>query len=382
MRMTFAEWIREQKDICDKLKEQNYEDQKEIRNFFNDRIKRIFEIDLPKNKSYERIWGDNRDKNKRMYKALYGELKEDDIKFGEGEQRFFRAIFEIFSQSEDINNLKNNKWELYDLQQRKKLWNIIEDMLEANDSWFVEELGWWGRHWDAENYLMEKIFVPHLYRIRKNLSKLKEEIDLYPEIKDEEYINKAISFEQSLDRYLSILFERAGENIFERINTKIRKLQQLIYGINIQSIEGVVEKNEITQEDVNFEAAIDRYLNLWDMRRNENDCINRILNKIEKIENIWSIYEVKTTYVPIKGLSDEGEGIPSYEKIEFVENKKFEERYKKIVKETELNCEEDEIFEKKLKGYVNFVHRKINKYYKENVFRDPKNDGGKINFLE
>ena len=114
--MTFAEWIREQKDICDKLKEQNYEDQKEIRNFFNDRIKRIFEIDLPKNKSYERIWGDNRDKNKRMYKALYGELKEDDIKFGEGEQRFFRAIFEIFSQSEDINNLKNNKWELYDLQ--------------------------------------------------------------------------------------------------------------------------------------------------------------------------------------------------------------------------------------------------------------------------
>ena len=174
MRMTFAEWIREQKDICDKLKEQNYEDQKEIRNFFNDRIKRIFEIDLPKNKSYERIWGDNRDKNKRMYKALYGELKEDDIKFGEGEQRFFRAIFEIFSQSEDINNLKNNKWELYDLQQREKLWNIIEDMLEANDSWFVKELGWWGRHWDVENYLMEKIFVPHLYRIRKNLSKLKE----------------------------------------------------------------------------------------------------------------------------------------------------------------------------------------------------------------
>lgn len=221
-----------------------------------------------------------------------------------------------------------------------------------------------------------------MYRIRKNLSKLKEEIDLYPEIKDEEYINKAISFEQSLDRYLSILFERAGENIFERINTKIRKLQQLIYGINIQSIEGVVEKNEITQEDVNFEAAIDRYLNFWDMRRNENDCINRILNKIEEIENIWSIYEVKTTYVPIKGLSDEGEGIPSYEKIEFVENKKFEERYKKIVKETELNCEEDEIFEKKLKGYANFVHRKINKYYKENVFREPKNDGGKINFLE
>ncbi len=31
-------------------------------------------------------------------------------------------------------------------------------------------------------------------------------------------------------------------------------------------------------------------------------------------------------------------------KIEFVENKKFEERYKKIVKETELNCEEDENF--------------------------------------
>lgn len=370
MRMTFAEWIREQKDICDKLKEQNYEDQMELRKFFNDRIKRIFEIDLPENKSYERIWGDNRDKNKRMYKALYGELKEDDIKFGEGEQRFFRAIFEIFPQSEDINNLKNNKWELYDLQQREKLWNIIEDMLEANDSWFVKELGWWGRHWDVENYLMEKIFVPHLYRIRKNLSKLKEEIDLYPEIKDEEYINKAISFEQSLDRYLSIVFERSGENIFERINTKIRKLQQLIYGINIQSIEGGVEKNEITQEDVNFEAAIDRYLNLWDMRRNENDCINRILNKIEKIENIWSIYEVKTTYVPIKGFSDEGEGIPSYEKIEFVENKKFEERYKKIVKETELNCEEDEIFEKKLKGYANFVHRKINKYYKENVFRE------------
>lgn len=84
-----------------------------------------------------------------------------------------------------------------------------------------------------------------MYRIRKNLSKLKEEIDLYPEIKDEEYINKAISFEQSLDRYLSILFERAGENIFERINTKIRKLQQLIYGINIQSIEGVVEKMKL-----------------------------------------------------------------------------------------------------------------------------------------
>ena len=126
-------------------------------------------------------------------------------------------------------------------------------------------------------------------------------IHIYPEIKDEEYINKAISFEQSLDRYLSILFERAGENIFERINTKIGELQQLIYGINIQRIEGVVEKNEITQEDVNFEEAIDRYLNLWDMRRNENDCINRILNKIEKIENIWSIYEVKTTYVPIKG---------------------------------------------------------------------------------
>ena len=28
MRMTFAEWIREQKDICDKLKEQNYEESK------------------------------------------------------------------------------------------------------------------------------------------------------------------------------------------------------------------------------------------------------------------------------------------------------------------------------------------------------------------
>ncbi len=47
-----------------------------------------------------------------------------------------------------------------------------------------------------KNYLMEKIFVSHLYRIRKNLSKLKEEIDLYPEIKDEEYINKAISFKK------------------------------------------------------------------------------------------------------------------------------------------------------------------------------------------
>ena len=64
--------------------------------------------------------------------------------------------------------------------------------------------------------------------------------------------------------------------------------------------------------------------------------------------------------------------------IETREQKKI----KKIVKETELNCEEDEIFEKKLKGYANFVHRKINKYYKENVFREPKNDGGKINFLE
>ncbi len=72
---------------------------------------------------------------------------------------------------------------------------------------------------------------------------------------------------------MSILFERAEENIFERINTKIRKLQQLIYGINIQSIEGVVEKNEITQEDVNFEAAIDRYLNFWDMRRNEKTVL-------------------------------------------------------------------------------------------------------------
>lgn len=31
-----------------------------------------------------------------MYKALYGELEEDDIKFGEGEQRFLEQYLKCF----------------------------------------------------------------------------------------------------------------------------------------------------------------------------------------------------------------------------------------------------------------------------------------------
>ena len=81
-------------------------------------------------------------------------------------------------------------------------------MLEANDSWFVKELGWWGRHWNVENYLMEKIFVPHLYRIRKNLSKLKEEI--------EDNLEVLIKRDLEMQRTINLYLLQYGDEIIEK----------------------------------------------------------------------------------------------------------------------------------------------------------------------
>ena len=48
--MTFTEWINTQEDICSKLREQGYEEKNDIRKFFNDRIRCIYQYNKEKNR--------------------------------------------------------------------------------------------------------------------------------------------------------------------------------------------------------------------------------------------------------------------------------------------------------------------------------------------
>lgn len=370
--MTFRDWINEkgQEDIRSKLKEQNYEDYKEVHEFFNDRIRYILGthyMPVPKLKSstsYERRLQDNRDYEKNWYAQKFSEEETEkktpidkDIEFGETEQKFFRKMVEFFPTSKELKEIENDRWEkVLSSEKRAELFITVNDLLNENENWIKMNysiLGWTNSvYCDVEEAIREKFLFPHMYRIRYCLSRLKNNLDSYAELSGKEFIKKEQAFEVALDRYITIVDERAEKEKFaNRINQKMKRIQQLLYGLN-QETERVKDVSEITEEDKLFEADLDRYLNILDERKAGNKFETRIMKKIEHIEKAWSWYEIE------KKVVDQGK-LKAITEYEFIENEDTIERYYKMGMKG--NNQEDDIFEEKLKKFERFVWNEVKK---------------------
>ena len=64
--MTFNQWIKKQEDIWRLLEEQREDTREKRFKFFDSRIKCVLGIDKDSTQSYERMFQDNKDINKKM----------------------------------------------------------------------------------------------------------------------------------------------------------------------------------------------------------------------------------------------------------------------------------------------------------------------------
>ena len=152
----------------------------------------------------------------------------------------------------------------------------------------------------------------------------------YSELNKDKLIDEEKEFEQDLDRYLSILDSRATEMSFiQRVNKKIAKIQQLRCGLFREERlrEETDEREIITEEDRYFEAGLDRYLNWLNEDKNGIDYARRIINKIEYIEKMQSIYDVRYSSAQINKNLDISDS------------------------------KEDDVFEEKLKEYIELLRK-------------------------
>lgn len=371
--MTFAEWIKEeeQEEIRNKLKEQGYEETKEIRKFFNDRINCIFRTHygptqkLTPSISYERVIQNNREYDRSWFSQKQPEKKaplDEDINFGEEEQKFFKKIIELFPTNQYLQEIENDCWEeVLSIEERQELFIIVSNMLEKNEYWIkinYSILGWKNTPYrNVEDALREKLLFPRMYRIRYYLLELKNTIAAYVELSGKEFIKKEQAFEVSLDRYVTVVDERAEKEKFAyRVNKKMGRVQQLLYGLN-QEEEHVKDIAEITEEDKIFEADLDWYLNILDERKNGNNFTTRIVNKIEHIEKAWGWYKTEMKEYTEPQIVGQG-NLKAIGEIEIIENEDTIKEYCKMATKIESDCQEDDTFEKNLKQFVSFVRNK------------------------
>ena len=265
--MTFNQWIKKQEDIWRLLEEQREDTREKRFKFFDSRIKCVLGIDKDSTQSYERMFQDNKDINKKIMKvptksteeeknkekptksteeeknekkptksteeekneeksteSTEGKKKhkggrksfDEDIQFGDKEQLFFRKIFEMFPTSGELTLIENDKWEEFDIKDRIDLFDKAVDMLENNEYWIRDkcyiEWAWCGYIYESkEDELKERLFFPHMYRIRKKLRDLKEKIMYYSKSNKGNIKKREKQFEQDLDKYLAILNDRMSE---------------------------------------------------------------------------------------------------------------------------------------------------------------------------
>ena len=186
MRMTFNMWIKKQKDIYGELQNQQYDSPKKQWEFFDNRINCVLGTARHSEQSYEGMFQENKDSrnnSKKEEEAKRGRKHlDEDIEFGEEEQKFFRKIFEMFPTSEKLTLIEEDKWEEFDIEDRLELFNITVDMLENNGYWFPLSFGNWdlcnqwagGKYQCKEDELEAKLFFPHMYRIKsKSIFRIK-----------------------------------------------------------------------------------------------------------------------------------------------------------------------------------------------------------------
>ena len=372
-KMTFNKWIKKQKDIWEELENQQNDTREKRCKFFDDRIKCVLGIYRDSKQSYEGMFQDNKDTVKRIKGVsvdFTGEYKEgrksfdEDIQFGDKEQIFFRKIFEMFPTTKELTLIENNKWEEFDIKDRNDLFDIVIDMLENNDYWLPVEYGsWdWCMQWEGGEYqcktdeLEEKLFFPHMYRIKEKLLRLKGEMIYYQELNKNKLTNREKVFEQDFDRYIAILNDRVVERNFPcRVNEKINKIQQLRCGLPVRPIvtDDAVVEEVITEEDRFFEAGLDRYLNWLDEYKNGIGYAQRIINKIEIIEKMWSIYDVTYGSVQIDKALSTSSLRKTIQEVVLEENKDRRNKYREMGIKMEADCKEDELFEQNLEKYIN-----------------------------
>ena len=437
--MTFNQWIKKQEDIWRLLEEQREDTREKRFKFFDSRIKCVLGIDKDSTQSYERMFQDNKDINKKIMKvptksteeeknkekptksteeeknkekptksteeekneekptksteeeknkekptksteeekneekptksteeekneeksteSTEGKKKhkggrksfDEDIQFGDKEQLFFRKIFEMFPTSGELTLIENDKWEEFDIKDRIDLFDKAVDMLENNEYWIRDkcyiEWAWCGYIYESkEDELKERLFFPHMYRIRKKLRDLKEKIMYYSKSNKGNIKKREKQFEQDLDKYLAILNDRMSEETFVcRINKKINRIQQLRFGLSEEQtiIDKIIKEDGITEQDRCFEADLDSYLNWLEEYKNGKDYFKRIISKIECIEKMWSIYDVN---VP--------KGEKSSKLREIGESGECQDKYHEMGIKMEMDSEEDEMFEQKLEKYI------------------------------
>ena len=330
--MGFYKWIQSEEEMYRELKELGYETNKEISSFFNRRIECILDTQLSDTKTYERMFFENeyvdkadadtnikelmkrlsnleerkrslekraeryeediakleknmdiksaeqlskkRENKKKNSEEMYKldlkiiKLKEEErfdendkifkkiqlekelnlepkyyyiplneyIELSEDDKAFFRQILKMFKKTDDLENLKNIRWEKYDYEEREKLFQIISKIKIGNYV-YLENINGKIREYhihDLEERILteldrleEKILFPHLYRISIKLRMLYLYIGEYGNSRDANIRTENVEFEKAFDKYLNIWAKRRYSKTFNgRMNQKIRDMQR------------------------------------------------------------------------------------------------------------------------------------------------------------
>lgn len=286
----------------------------------------------------------------------YIELSEDD-------KAFFRQILKMFKKTDDLENLENIRWEKYDYEEREKLFQIISKIKIENyvylenkngkisnprlkGEYHIDELE--ERILTELDRLEEKILFPHLYRISIKLRRLYLDIGEYENSRDANIRTENVEFEKAFDKYLNIWAKRRYSKTFNgRMNQKIRDMQRFCALIPNKS----KNRKYKFEECVEFEETLDRYLNLtYKDERSKYD--KRIKYKIEKFEKMFTYYQKETKRIPEdKRAKIKGAVKPRAEICNIlVESNK--EKYYKMREIVQKDYTEDDLFEEALNNYL------------------------------
>lgn len=457
--MGFYKWIQSEEEMYRELKELGYETNKQISSFFNRRIECILDTQLSDTKTYERMFFENeyvykanadtnikelmkrlsnleerkrslekraeryekniakleknmdiksaeqlskkRENKKKNSEEMYKldlkiiKLKKEEkfdendkifkniqlekelnlepkyyyipsngyIELSEDDKAFFRQILKMFKKTDDLENLKNIRWEKYDYEEREKLFQIISKIKIENYVYLENINGKISnprlkgeyRIYDLEERILteldrleEKILFPHLYRISIKLRRLYLYIGEYENSRDANIRTENVEFEKAFDKYLNIWAKRRYSKTFNgRMNQKIRDMQRFCALIPNKS----KNRKYKFEECVEFEETLDRYLNLtYKDERSKYD--KRIKYKIEKFEKMFTYYQKETKRIPEdKRAKIKGAVKPRAEICNIlVESNK--EKYYKMREIVQKDYTEDDLFEEALNNYL------------------------------
>ena len=94
-------------------------------------------------------------------------------------------------------------------------------------------------------------------------------------------------------------------------------------------------------------------MNWLDEYKNGIGYAQRIINKIEIIEKMWSIYDVTYGSVQIDKALSTSSLRKTIQEVVLEENKDRRNKYREMGIKMEADCKEDELFEQNLEKYIN-----------------------------